>query len=203
MKKLDLKTTYKQLYKATAGKCSVVTIPNLRYLMIDGTGDPNTSQQFAEAIQSLYSTAYTLKFTIKKKKEIEYPVMPLEGLWWMEEEPFDMYKKDKWKWTLMILQPEIISDLLVQEAKNIVAEKKKLASVSGLRLEHLDEQTTVQTLHIGSYSEETPTIINLHKFAEEQGYALRGKHHEIYLSDPRKTATEKLKTIIRHPVRKK
>ncbi|MFW9800670.1 MAG: GyrI-like domain-containing protein, partial [Candidatus Thorarchaeota archaeon] len=129
-------------------------------------------------------------------------VMPLEGLWWIEgKEEFDPEAKDDWSWTSMIMQPEQVTLDFLSDTIEVVREKKELAALSKLRLESYHEGLSVQIMHIGPYSEEAPTIEKLHNFAEEQGYRLRGKHHEIYLGDPRRTAPEKLKTVIRQPVK--
>lgn len=202
MQKLDLKKEYANLYKASANKYDVVTVPKLSYLMMDGEGDPNNSQQFQEAVSALYTLAYTIKFMIKKGElQIDYGVMPLEGLWWTDNMPeFSMEHKDKWKWTLMILQPDFVSSAIVAQAKDQVIKKKKLTSVNNVRLETMNEGLCAQTLHIGPYSEEPPTIVKLHTFIKESGYKLRDKHREIYLNDMRRTAPEKLKTIIRQPI---
>ncbi len=202
MQKIDLKKEYPHLYKASANKYDVVTVPELSYLMMDGSGDPNNSQQFQEATGALYSIAYTIKFMVKKgEQQIDFGVMPLEGLWWTDNmSGFSMEHKDKWKWTLMILQPDFVSDAIVALAREQVIKKKKLTSVEAVRLERMNEGLCAQTLHIGPYSEEPPTIVKLHTFIKENGYQLHNKHREIYLNDMRRTAPDKLKTIIRQPI---
>jgi hypothetical protein len=171
--------------------------------MIDGAGDPNTSQAFQEAMQALYTVAYTLKFMIKKEKKVGYPVMPLEGLWWADDiAAFSMENKSAWKWTLMILQPKVVTKALVKKVVKQAMEKKGLVALEKLRLDVLHEGLSVQMMHIGPYSAEGPTIEKLHGFAREHGYELHGKHHEIYMSDPRKVKPEKMKTVIRQPVQK-
>lgn len=202
MKKIDLKKVYAGLYAVSAKKPVMVEVPPLNYLMIDGKGDPNTSQAYKEAVEALFSVAYTLKFMIKKGKEaIDYGVMPLEGLWWVEDmAKFDINKKDQWLWTGMILQPDFITPQMVDDAIAAVKAKKNLPGLAGMRFAPYKEGKAGQILHIGPFSEEGPTIQRLHQFIEEQGGQLRGKHHEIYLSDIRKAAPEKWKTIIRQPV---
>jgi len=204
MPKIDLKKEWKSLYSASARKPALIDVPKIKYLMIDGSGDPNTSPRFHGAIEALYGVAYTLKFSLKLGPEkIDYPVMPLDGLWWTDAEPFDVANKASWKWTLMIALPECITAAMVRQAKKTVKEKKALALVDEVRLESFREGPAVQIMHIGPYSEEGPTIQKLHQFAAESGYSLSGKHHEIYFSDPRRTKPEKLRTILRQPVKKR
>jgi hypothetical protein len=201
MEKVDFKKELKHLYRPSPKTPSVVDVPRMKFLMVDGKGDPNTSKEYRDAIEVLYGTSYPLKFALKKAAILDYAVMPLEGLWWVEgTEEFDPDKKGNWKWTSMIMQPDQVTDDLVVETIEDVREKKDLAAISKIRLESFEEGISVQIMHIGPWSEEAPTIKKLHDFAGEQGYELRGKHHEIYLGDPRRTAPEKLKTIIRHPV---
>lgn len=203
MHKIDLKQDWKPYYAASARKPALIDVPKRKYLMIDGQGDPNTNPEFQDAIQALYGVAYTLKFSLKMGPEqIDYPVMALDGLWWTDTEPFSAADKAAWKWTLMIAQPDVITAAMVRTAKAKVKERKGLARVDDIRLESWREGKAVQMMHIGPYSEEGPTIEKMQQFAAEQGYQLAGKHHEIYFSDPRRTKPEKLKTLLRHPVRK-
>lgn len=204
MKKIDLKKEFSELYKASANKMTFVTAPKLSYLMVDGKGDPNNSKQFQEAVEALYSVSYTLKFMFKKgEQQIDYGVMPLEGLWWTENmTEFSMDKKVDWKWTLMIMQPDFITQSSVEKAKEMAAKKKELPMLDALRFETMEEGLCVQVLYIGPYDDEPPTIAKLHAFIKDNGYKLHGKHREIYLNDARRTAPEKLKTIIRQPVTK-
>lgn len=201
--KVDLKKELKNLYKPSAKVVSVVDVPPMNYLMVDGSGDPNDSQDFQEAIDALFNVSYTLKFMLKQQgSEIDYTVMPVEGLWWTEgPEGFDMENKDAWKWTLMVAQPGHITKGHVEQAMKQVEEKKAPPALSRVRFESFTEGPSVQIMHIGPYSEEGPTIERLHEFARENGYELTGRHHEIYLGDPRRTAPEKLNTVIRHPVK--
>lgn len=201
MEKIDYKRKLKELYSASAKKPEIVDVPIMNFLMIDGVGDPNKAPEFHEAIEALYSVSYTLKFMVKKEGFVDYVVPPLEGLWWADNlNEFTAGNMDKWKWTLMIMQPEYVTEDLVKEAMEQVEKKKDLPALAKLRFEALSEGKSSQIMHIGPYSEELPTIQKLHEFVKEQGFELHGKHHEIYLSDPRKSAPEKMKTILRHPV---
>ena len=203
MKKIDLKKDLKYLYQPSKAEVEFVRVPKFNYLMIDVEGDPNTSQSFQDAAQALYTVAYTLKFMIKKEKSVDYPVMALEGLWWMDDmSQFSMADKAAWKWTLMILQPAVVTKALFSKALKQAKEKKGLTALSQIRLEPYTEGLSVQIMYVGPYAEEGPTIQKLHANARERGCQLRGKHHEIYLGDPRKSKPEKLKTVIRQPIQK-
>jgi len=200
MKTIDLKKALKPYYTASAAKPSIIDVPPMKGLMVDGMGDPN-GQAFQEAVGSLYSVAYTLKFSFKKDKAVDYPVMALEGLWYADD-PADFLsdKRENWKWTLMIVLPGIVTKKDVAQAIETVKKKAKFPRYPEVRFELFAEGRAAQVMHVGPYAAEGPTIARLHRFVEEQGYKLRGKHHEIYLSDPRRSAPEKLRTIIRHPV---
>jgi len=202
MIKLDLKKELKHLYHPSAKEVSFVDVPKMNFLMIDGEGDPNGSAVFQEAVDALFSLSYTLKFMVKKgRTAVDYTVMPLEGLWWVDDmNDFDINNKSNWKWTLMIMQPEFVTAEMFREAIVHVEKKKALASLEKARLECFVEGPAAQVMHIGPYSAEGPTVERLHRFIAEQGKTRRGKHHEIYLSDARKAAPEKLKTVIRQPV---
>jgi len=203
MKRLDLKKEFRDLYAPSARDVEIVKVPRLSFLMIDGKGDPNLSPGFPLSVQALYAAAYTLKFMIKKDLSIDYPVMGLEGLWWADDlEVFTMERRDDWKWTLMIMQPSLVTKARVKKALAVAMEKKGLESLQGIRLEPYAEGLAVQIMHIGPYASEGPTIEKLHSFAAERGLTLSGKHHEIYLSDPRKVSPGKMKTVLRQPVRK-
>ncbi|MBP7408628.1 MAG: GyrI-like domain-containing protein [Flavobacteriales bacterium] len=202
MKKLDLKKEYAALYKATA-KPGSVKVPKLRYLMIDGQGDPGTSKDYMDAITTLYGLSYTLKFTIKNGPEaIDYGVMPLESLWWADDmRDFERANRSNWKWTAMIMQPAFITATTVKAAKaELMRKKKDLPAMAKVRLGDLTEGMCMQVMHTGPWANEHPAIMGLHACIAEQGKAPRGKHHEIYLSDPRRTAPEKLRTILRQPM---
>lgn len=205
MMKIDFKKDLKQLYSPTAKQCVLIDVPAMNFLMIDGVGDPNVSPAFAAATEALYSVAYTLKFMGKKREQaIDYVVAPLEGLWWTADmAEFSIEHKDNWQWTLMIMQPEFITDRLVDIAKAAAAKKKTLPALPELRFETYAEGMAAQIMHVGPFATEGPTIAKLHHFIAENGYILHGKHHEIYLSDPRRAAPEKMKTVIRQPVRQK
>jgi len=203
MKKMDLKKDLKDLYSPSPKDAELVRVPRFNYIMIDGSGDPTESQEFREGVQALYAGAYALKFMIKKEKKVDYPVMALEGLWWADDmEVFMTGKRSDWKWTLMILQPKVVTKALFKKAVKAAIQKKGLAALEKLRLESMDEGLSVQIMHIGTYAEEGPTIQRLHAFARERYFELKGKHHEIYLSDPRKVKAEKMKTVVRQPVQK-
>jgi hypothetical protein len=192
MKKIDLKNEYKELYKVSPKKMVLVTVPELNYLMVDGQGDPNNSHQFQDAVNALFSVSYTIKFMFKKgEQQIDYGVMPLEGLWWTEDvNNFSMENKAAWKWILMIMQPDFVTNTIVEQAKEQAGKKKDLPSLNQLRLKTMNEGLCAQVLYIGPYSDETSTIIKLHDFIKDNGYKLHGKHREIYLSDMRRTAPD-------------
>jgi hypothetical protein len=205
MEKLDLKKQFKELYSAPINQVVFKTIPAMNYLMIDGEGDPNTSQYYKDAVQALYSVAYTLKFQIKKSHmAIDYSVMPLEGLWWVDDMKFfSVENKGAWKWTMMILQPNMVTDDLVKSTLQQVLEKKSLPAANKVRLETLFENEVVQLFHKGPYSAEAENIQKMHRAIEEKGFHRSGKHHEIYLNSPLKTASANLKTILRQPYQNK
>ena len=201
MKKTDLKKELKQLYNPPEKEAVIVDVPKMNFLMVDGQGNPNTAQEYRDAIEALYAVSYTLKFMIKKGEEVDYVVMPLEGLWRAEDmTKFNMGNKDAWEWTSMIMQPPYVTQELVQKALKQVEERRNLPALSKMRFGSFHEGLSVQIMHIGPYSAEGPTIERLHNFIREKGYGLRGKHHEIYLSDPRRSKPGKLKTIIRQPI---
>jgi hypothetical protein len=200
--RIDFKKEMKHLYTAPTGGVVEVNVAAANYLMVDGRGDPNTSKVYREALEALFSTAYPLKFAVKKQHGVDYGVLPLEGLWWMDNgKAFQREDKNSWCWTAMIMQPEFITQELVEHTLAEVRKKKKLPGLDRIRLERLEEGKCVQTLHIGPYSEENEAVARLHSHANEHGYALHGKHHEIYLNTPERTAPEKLKTVLRQPVR--
>lgn len=203
MQKLDLKKQWKHLYQPLAGAITAVDVPPLTYLMVGGEGNPNTAPAFQQAIEALYALSYTLKFSLKKSPQpMDYGVMPLEGLWWADDpRGFHQVDKSKWKWTAMILQPEFISRAQVDAAFAEVRRKKNPPALDRVRFETLEEGAAAQVLYTGPFSAEGPTIQRLHDFIHASGKQLHGKHHEIYLSDPRRTASEKLKTILRQPMR--
>jgi len=198
---IDLKKVYRDLYSARAGKPALVEVPPLAYLMIDGAGDPNTSSEYVEAVGAIYPIAYAVRAAIKEATGDAYTVMPMQGLWWADDmDRFSPDRKGDWKWTMMIAVPDLATRVLADTAIAETTAKKGLAAGNRVRFELFDEGRSAQVMHIGPYSAEAPTIAMLHEYITDQGMSLRGLHHEIYLGDPRKTAPDKLKTIIRQPV---
>jgi hypothetical protein len=204
MPKIDLRQQLKHLYNPPKNKFTVVDVPAMNFLMIDGEGDPNTSKDFQDAMEALYSMAYTLKFALKLGKyggkKYDYPVMALEGLWWVDDmTQFSVEAKGLWKWTVMIMQPDFITRAMFNAARKEVAEKRNPAALAKVRFGKFKEGRSAQIMYVGKFADEGPTIQRLHEFIEQSGHKLRGKHHEIYMSDPRRTVPEKLKTVIRQP----
>lgn len=208
MEKIDLKKIHKKLYLPSAKEVVVVDVPEFSFAMIDGEiqpGDtPATSQEFQDALGALYGIAYTLKFMSKLREQnpIDYTVMALEGLWWTGSGEFDFQLDEPWKYTAMIMQPDHITKGMFLEGVEQLKQKGENPAIDEMRFERFHEGLSVQIMHIGPYADEPRTIERMHAFAEEHGYALRGKHHEIYLGDPRRAKPEKLKTVLRHPVAK-
>jgi len=201
MMKIDFKKELKHLYNPSSKKVVIVDVPKMNFLMVDGAGDPNTAKEYKDAVEVLFAVSYALKFLVKKGNAIDYGVMPLEGLWWTDDmTQFSTENKDIWKWTSMIMQPKYVTEDLVGQALEQVEKKKNLSALSEIRYGSFHEGLSVQIMHIGPYSDEGPTIEKLHNFIREAGHELRGKHHEIYLSDPRRSAPEKMKTVIRQPM---
>ena len=202
MAKIDYKMQLKHLYRPSAKKVEIVEVPQMNFLMVDGEGDPNTSQSFSDAIEALYPVSYTLKFMVKKGDTgVDYGVLPLEALWWADNmTAFSTGNKAAWKWTLMIMQPEFITLKMVNEALDEVERKKRPVSLPLVRFETFKEGKAAQIMHIGPFADEGPTVEKVHCFIEDSGSRRIGKHHEIYLSDIRRAAPEKWKTIIRQPM---
>ncbi|MGC9395813.1 MAG: GyrI-like domain-containing protein [Anaerolineae bacterium] len=203
MDKIDFKKELKHLYNPSSREFSVVEVPEMQFLMVDGHGDPNTVQAYQDAVEALYSVAYKLKFMSKKQVGKDYVVPPLEGLWSAEDMDTFTVNRDKsaWDWTMMIMQPEWITPEMFAQAVAEVEKSKDLRALPKVRLERYAEGLAVHIMHIGSYDAEAPTLEKLHReFIPQNGYVEAGKHHEIYLGDPRKTAPEKLKTVLRQPV---
>jgi hypothetical protein len=200
--KLDFKKELKDLYNPKPGKFTLVKVPKLQYLMVDGQGDPNKVIEYQEAVEALFSVSYTLKFHSKNELGKDYVVPPLEGLWWSDDfDDFRSRRKNNWSWTMMIMVPDWLGKNEFKEAVNTVSSKKPDIKVDRLRLETLTEGLSVQIMHIGSYDDETPTLLKLHdEWLPENGLKERLKHHEIYIGDPRKTPAAKLKTVLRQPV---
>lgn len=200
MEKIDLKKELKSFYKPSAKEVSEVNVPRLNFLMIDGKGDPNTSQAYKEAVEALFSASYAVKFAVKKNKHIDYVVMPLEGLWWADDmSTFMSGEKENWKWTLMIMQPSFVTQQFLESTLRGLSGKNDLPGLAKLRFEEFSEGRCAQILHIGPFSEEGPTIERVHDYIANRS-SLRGKHHEIYLSDIRRAAPEKWKTVVRQPM---
>lgn len=212
MEKLDLKKDLKAYYQPSAKKPEIIQIPRFQFAMLDGAiepgMEPGNSPAFQEAVEVLYGISYTLKFMLKQRLEnpIDYPVMALEGLWWVEDDAFNIRRKDNWKWTVMILQPQVVTHVVFEEGLERLRKKRgDQPAFSRLRLKDFEEGLCVQLMHIGPYATEPASVDLMHAFAKQQGYLPRlgdgGKHHEIYLSDPRRAAPEKMKTVLRHPVK--
>ncbi|UJH68523.1 GyrI-like domain-containing protein [Allomuricauda sp. SCSIO 65647] len=201
MEKIDYKKRLKHLYRPSAKEVGFVEVPEMNFLMVDGQGNPNTARAYKEAVEALYALSYSLKFMVKKGDiGIDYGVLPLEGLWWMDDmSNFDPDNKDEWKWTSMIMQPDFITKQHVQEAIEQVRRKKNPKALDKIRFASFNEGKTAQLMHIGPFSEEGPNIEKVHKAIEDAGFERKGKHHEIYLSDIRRAAPEKWKTVIRQP----
>ncbi len=208
MEKLDLRKQWKHLYAPPAKKVAVVEVPAFNFAMVDGQIEagqtPGTSPGFQGAMMALYGVSYTLKFASKLREQdpIDYPVMALEGLWWVDSGEFDLAHPEGWRWRAMMMQPEHITPEMFREAVAKARQKREGPAFDRLHLERFHEGLAVQTMHIGPYAEEPATIARMQAYAAENGYVLRGKHHEIYLSDPRRTSPEKLRTVLRHPVEK-
>jgi hypothetical protein len=199
--KVDLKKEFKNLYNPSAKEVSVVDVPAMNFLVVDGEGAPS-SPQYSAAVEALFSVAYSLKFMVKKGKEIDYPVMPLEGLWWVEDmTKFSADRKDEWKWTAMIMQPKYVTSDEFNLAVEQVKKKKNPAALPKVRFESFKEGPSAQIMYVGPFSAEEPTIVKIHAHIQNGGNVLSGKHHEIYLNNPATTAPEKLKTIIRQPMK--
>jgi hypothetical protein len=200
--KIDFKRELRELY-APGREPGLVDVPELQFAMIDGHGDPNVVSQYRDAVQALFAVAYAVRFALKGAPNgLDYGVMPLESLWWVPDmAAFTIEDKSAWDWTAMIMQPEQVSAEVFHATRAEVAKKKpSLEALRRVRLERFSEGPAAQVLYRGAYADEGPTIRRLHAFIAEQGYERAGKHHEIYLSDPGRTAPEKLKTIIRQPV---
>lgn len=200
---LDVKKAQKDLYAPPKDEFVIVDVPPMTFFAVDGHGDPNTSPDYVRALEALYSASYAVKFTSKREHGHDLVVPPLEGLWWAEDmTAFVSRDKAAWSWTMMIRQPDWMSDDELAAVAASTAAKKSLPASDLLRIVHLTEGPSAQILHVGSYDDEGPTLRRLYEeFVPRHGLALHGKHHEIYLSDARRVAPEKLKTVLRHPVR--
>jgi hypothetical protein len=192
-------------YRARRGEIRLVEVPPMRYLMVDGHGDPSTSPAYTAAVQALYPLAYALKFASRQQLDHDYVVPPLEGLWWAQDMAAFTTARDAsaWDWTLMLMTPPWVTDDLVAATRDAVAAKKPAAHLERVRVAVLDEALCAQTLHVGSFEDEGPVLADLHgRYLPEHGLAMTGKHHEIYLGDPRRTPPDRLRTILRQPVRR-
>ncbi|MBQ1049698.1 GyrI-like domain-containing protein [Micromonospora sp. C51] len=200
--KTDFKKTA-DVYQAHRGRFRVLDVPDMRYLMIDGHGDPNTSPAFTTAVEALYPVAYKLKFASKRHLGRDYVVPPLEGLWWAEDMAAFTTSRDKsrWSWTLLLMVPDWVDRAMFDAAVTQAGAKNQPVRLDDIRLETLSEGRCVQTLHVGAFDDETAVLAQLHEeFIPAQGLRMTGKHHEIYLSDFRRVAPEKQRTILRQPV---
>ncbi len=209
MKKIDLRKELKHLYAPSAREVAMVKVPKFNFIMLDGKIQPGetpaTSREFQEGIGALYGASFTLKFMSKSRKRnaIDHTLLALEGLWWTEAGDFDFNAQEERKWTLMIMQPQHITTSMFQQALRQLQQKRGDPALSKLRFEPFREGLCIQIMHVGPYSEEPQTIERMKAFAQENGYCLRGKHHEIYLGNPRRAKPERLRTILRHPVMKR
>ncbi|GLZ07958.1 hypothetical protein Acsp03_54240 [Actinomadura sp. NBRC 104412] len=204
MTRYDVKRELKQCYAPKNSDWALVDVPAQRFIAVDGRGDPNTSADYARAVQALYAVAYTIKFTSKRTLGRDFVVGPLEGLWWSDRpEVFTIRDKDAWQWRMLISQPDWITKDLVDEAKRAALEKKGLSTIADVRHETLHEGLSAQLLHIGPYDDEGPVLARLHhEYLAANDLRMCGHHHEIYLGDPRRTAPEKLRTVLRQPVQR-
>lgn len=198
----DLSREYMSLIRPRPQEPEIVLVPKMQFLMVDGSGDPNTSPDYQSALEALYGLAYTIRFGLKKRDpDLDFKVAPLEGLWWAKDmTAFTEGSRDDWEWTMMVMMPEQVTGQDFGVALSEVGRKKPHLDLSGLRLEYYDEGLCAQIMHLGPYSAEAPTIDRLYSLIVSEGYVRSGKHHEIYLGDPRRTSPERLKTVIRQPV---
>ncbi len=210
MDKIDFKKRDKPLYTGKAGRFDRVDVPQMLFLSIDGAGDPNTSKNYAMSVAALYGLSYGLKFLGKTAHQVDHVVGPLEGLWWADDMAvFTTRDKDSWKWRMMIRQPAWVTDTDLADVRagvNVKNAKKKDAPtdkdhIDRVELPRFGEGRCIQVLHVGRYEDEGPILADMHqRFIPENGLKMRGLHHEIYLSDPRRIVADKLKTILRQPV---
>jgi len=203
MQKIDLTKEFSDLYKQRKNKVSLVKVPQMQFVMIDGVKDPNLNPEYSDAVSALFSVAYKIKFKVKKGPlSVDYKVMPLEGLWWADDMgKFSLDNRTNWKWTMMIMQPNFITEEVFKEALAEVKAKKENPKLDEIRFTAYIEGLCMQIFHQGPYGEgERETINKLHQHIFDNGLRLHGKHHEIYFNSPQKTAPDNLKTIIRQPV---
>jgi hypothetical protein len=199
--KVDFKKALKQFYNPSIRGIHLVEVPAMNFLMIDGKGDPNTSPEYQQAIETLYGMSYGIKFALKSQG-YDHVVPPLEGLWWMENmNEFSRANIARWEWTMMIVQPEWVTLETVESVRFEVAKKKRFSNLSKVRYERYFEGHAAQTLYIGAYDNEAPVIADMHTYIRNNGFQTNGKHHEVYLSDVHKTSADRLQTILRQPIR--
>ena len=198
MSKLDLTKKYKEYFTAKADP-ELIDVASAKYLIIDGRGEPG-GEEYVAKVGAIYNLAYKVKFQAKKLDK-DFVVCKLQGLWWFDDYEGATPPREEWNWTMMLRQPEFVTNEMFEGALKTAYAKKPLEELKLVKLVDYHEGLSAQIMHLGPYSEEEATIETLHNFVADQGYALRGKHHEIYLKDPLRTAPEKLKTIIRHPVK--
>lgn len=216
MEKIDYKKKYKDLYLPKTSPMEIL-VPKMNFIMVDGKGNPNDKEgEYPKAIELLYALSYTIKMNKEIRNQLkgyfDYVVPPLEGLWWLEDDDMDFSKKHKYIWTSMIRQPEFVNKEIFEFACNEVKKKKPNLDISKARFEAFNEGLCVQCMHIGPFDEEYKTTAKIDKYLKENnliddicGVNEDGKikrHHEIYLSDPRRASIDKMKTVIRHPVRR-
>jgi hypothetical protein len=202
MTRYDVKRELKQCYAPTNTGWALLDMPTQQFIAVDGHGDPNTSADYAGAVEALYTVAYTIKFTSKTALGRDFVVGPLEGLWWSDRpEVFTTRAKDAWHWRMLISQPDWITEDLIDDAKKSALTKKSLPTIADIRRETLHEGTSAQLLHVGPYDDEGPVLARLHhEYLAANNLRMSGHHHEIYLGDHRRTEPAKLKTILRQPV---
>jgi hypothetical protein len=202
MTRYDVKRELKHCYAPKNGDWALVDVPEQRFLAIDGRGDPNTSAEYARAVEALYAVAYTAKFAAKDAGQ-DFVVGPLEGLWWADDpEVFTTRAKDSWQWRLLISMPGWVTDDRIEDAKRAALAKKGLPAIGAVRRETLHEGTCAQVLHVGTFDDEGPKLARLHdEYLRANNLRMSGLHHEVYLSDLRRTDPAKLRTVIRQPVR--
>jgi hypothetical protein len=208
MRILEMKKDLKHLYQPSAKEPVLIDVPPMQFIMIDGAIEkgqsPGTSPGFADAMQAMYGMAYTLKFAAKKRAvdPVDYPVMAMEGLWWVDDGHFDLASPGNWVYTLMIMEPAVVTQTMFSDALGQLRAKRPSEAMARLRLAEFHEGLSVQIMHIGPYATEPATVDRMRAFATARGYRTRGRHHEIYLGNPLKAAPEKLKTVLRLPVEK-
>ncbi|MEI6709844.1 MAG: GyrI-like domain-containing protein [Actinomycetota bacterium] len=203
MSKLDFKILRPTYFKAKP-VFTEVRFPTFKYLMIDGRGDPNTSESFKNGVEALFGVAYTIKFVYGKANGQDFVVAPLEALWWADDwSDFKSRNKERWYFTLMIMVPDWVTKKIVAQAVDSLKQKKSNPTMAEPRLDKYSDGKSVQVLHVGSYDNEGPVLAALHgEYLPLRGLEPTGKHHEIYLNDFRRTQPARLKTILRQPVRK-